>query len=131
MSLVALTEVEFFTEKKATNKQMSLNPFDYLAETVSITSGLRLEVKDFNQDGNEDILLENNYMLYVIEPVFGGVVNYAYDKQAKMNLVKYHDASAWGGLSVILSNATGEVIRIGFALHTNTKSLNKALKKPL
>lgn len=98
VSRVSLTEVEFFKKTSDEENTMSTNSFDFLGKKTSLSSGLHIEEKDFNNDGNKDILLENDYMLYVVEPVFGGVVNYAYDKQAKKNLVKYHDVSSWGGV---------------------------------
>ncbi len=98
ISRVSLTEVEFYKKKSSSQIVLSTNPFDYLGKNVSSANGLRIEAKDFNNDGHMDIMLENDYMLYIVEPVYGGVVNYAYDKLAKRNLVKYHDSSAWGGV---------------------------------
>ena len=103
---LSLSEVAFFApvptqaddDSSSVEKETDVNPFAHLGIDAVFGGNLRIEEKDFNNDGVPDILLENDCMLYVIEPAHGGVVNYAYDKQAKVNLVKYHDASSWGGL---------------------------------
>ena len=100
ISRISLTEIEFFAApqiKKAGAKiNYGSNPFEVLAKKAS--PGFKLLEKDFNGDGNTDILLENNRMMYVIDPANGGVVNFAFDKKTKTNLLKFQKTGSYGGM---------------------------------
>lgn len=104
ISYLGLTEVEFYGKAEeqekppATTSQVKDNPFDVLAQGNGHQE-LSIAEKDLNNDGSKEIVLENSQMIYVIEPACGGVVNYAFDKNAKGNLIKLRTTSGeWGGV---------------------------------
>lgn len=103
-SYIGLTEVEFcgFPAKSAMRQPSESvpndNPFECLKKNISLEPTLKLFRQDVNHDGVEDIILENGQMLYVIDAGCGAVVNYAYDKHSKVNLVKPRSRNNWGGV---------------------------------
>jgi hypothetical protein len=100
ISRISMTEVEFFgmpqPKKAAVKINYDRNPFDSLSK--KITSDFNLVEKDFNADGKIDILLQNDKILYVIDPANGGVINYAFDKRAGINLLKFQETDNYGGM---------------------------------
>jgi len=88
----------FGGKNKKLSELSTKNYFNILGEKASTASGLKINVKDLNNDGNKEIILENNQMIYVLEPACGGVVNYAFDKHSKTNLVKLRTKVTWGGV---------------------------------
>jgi Beta-galactosidase trimerisation domain/Beta-galactosidase len=99
ISRISLTEVEFFAapivKKKITKVNYSSNPFNAFIKNVE--SGFKLIEKDFNGDGKTDILLQNDRMIYIID-LAGGIVNFAFDKQTKTNLIKFQKTGSYGGM---------------------------------
>lgn len=94
---IAITEVEFYSKTDgATGKTSSKNPFEDAVKSSG--KGLKIEEKDYNGDRVPDILLENDRVIYIIDAGNGGVVNFAYDKQAGINLVKKKDSKDYGGM---------------------------------
>ncbi len=81
---LGLTEIEFFGEAlKDSNKPVfEANPLDDKLVT-NAKPGLRL----YQTDGQ--YVLENDQMIYGIDPRYSGAVNYAYDKSTKCNLIMY------------------------------------------
>lgn len=82
---LGLTEIEFFGEavKNSTTKPaVKSNPLDAKL-AANAKPGLRL----YQKDGL--FVLENDQMIYGIDPRYSGAVNYAYDKSAKCNLIVY------------------------------------------
>lgn len=100
ISRIALTEIEFFAAPQIKKAAMKINygnnPFEVLAKKT--TPEFKLIEKDFNGDGKTDILLENNRIMYVIDPANGGVVNFAFDKKTKTNLLKFQETGSYGGM---------------------------------
>ncbi len=66
------------------------NPYQSLANSEN--TGLRLT------DKQDYAVLENDYVVYVIDAVNGGSVNFAYDKKARFNFLKYGDGKGYGGM---------------------------------
>ncbi len=100
ISFTSLTEIEFFAAPQKMKPEIKANyganPFELLSKTVP--SGFKLIEKDCNGDGKTDIIMQNDRILFVIDPANGGVVNYAYDKQAKTNLIKNLSPGDYGGM---------------------------------
>ena len=79
---LGLNEIEFFgTQLKSEKPAFAANPLDKFA--ADARPGLRL----YQADGQ--YVLENDQMIYGIDPRYSGAVNYAYDKAAKRNLIMY------------------------------------------
>ena len=79
---LGLNEIEFFgTQLKSEKPAFAANPLDKFA--ANARPGLRL----YQADGQ--YVLENDQMIYGIDPRYSGAVNYAYDKAAKRNLIMY------------------------------------------
>ena len=79
---LGLNEIEFFgTQLKEKKPTFAANPLDKFA--AAARPGLRL----YQADGQ--YILENDQMIYGIDPRYSGAVNYAYDKSAKRNLIMY------------------------------------------
>jgi hypothetical protein len=94
---IGITEVEFYSETNETKeKNSSKKSFENAVE--SSRNGLRLEEKDYNCDHVTDILLENDNVIYIIDVGNGGVVNFAYDKQTGINLIKEKNSKTYGGM---------------------------------
>jgi len=109
ISLIALTEVEFWGLPSAAGDPPvaaagSSDPGDaspsgaFKLPAPDPAAATRLVEADLNGDGKQDILIENPYVAYVIEPRWGGVVNHACDKQTKTSLVKVHKQGEFGGV---------------------------------
>ena len=81
---LALNEIEFFGEevKGGAKPVLDANPLDAKL-AANAKPGLRL----YQTDGQ--FVLENDQMIYGIDPRYSGAVNYAYDKSAKCNLIMY------------------------------------------
>ena len=80
---LSLDEIEFFgTVVKSTKPVFAANPLDGKL-AANAQPGLRL----YQTDGQ--FVLENDQMIYGIDPRYSGAVNYAYDKSAKCNLIMY------------------------------------------
>ncbi len=92
---LGLCEIEFMgTADKTAAEPVSagslVNPYNSYASEAA--SGLQLrQEKDL-------VILENNQVLYVLDPTRGGCVNFAYDKKAKFNFIKFGDKSDYGGM---------------------------------
>lgn len=106
ISRISVTEIEFFAAPQS-KKSMAednpiaknnyeINPFEALLKTE--TAGYKLLEKDFNGDGKTDILLQNDQVSYIIDPSNGGVVNFAFDRQTKTNLIKFQNQGGYGGM---------------------------------
>ena len=79
---LALNEVEFFGEVvKSAKPSFAANPLDKFAAAAK--PGFRL----YQAEGQ--YVLENDQMIYGIDPRYSGSVNYAYDKSARCNLIMY------------------------------------------
>ena len=79
---LSLNEIEFFgTEIKATAPKFAANPLDKFA--ANSKPGFRM------YQANGQYILENDHVIYGIDPRYSGAVNYAYDKSAKCNLIMY------------------------------------------
>ncbi|MBQ7696134.1 MAG: beta-galactosidase trimerization domain-containing protein [Lentisphaeria bacterium] len=80
---LALNEIEFFGDvvKSAEKPALASNPLDKFATAAK--PGFRL----YQADGQ--YVLENDQVIYGIDPRYSGSVNYAYDKSAKCNLILY------------------------------------------
>ena len=80
---LALNEIEFFGEivKSAEKPALASNPLDKFA--AAARPGFRL----YQADGQ--YVLENDQVIYGIDPRYSGSVNYAWDKSAKCNLILY------------------------------------------
>ena len=79
---LSLNEIEFFgTEIKKAPPKFSGNPLDKFAAQAK--PGLRM----YQADGQ--YILENDHVIYGIDPRYSGSVNYAYDKSGKCNLIMY------------------------------------------
>lgn len=92
-SYLGLSEIEFNGEMsviKTETAKFQANPWDNLAS--SATTGLRL-IKN-----GQAYILENDLAIYVIDPDNSGIVNYAYDKIAKFNFIKYGEGNVYGGM---------------------------------
>jgi beta-galactosidase len=68
----------------------SVNPYQNLANAEK--TGLRLLEKQGYT------VLENDFVVYVIDAENGGSVNFAYDKKAGFNFLKYGDRDNFGGM---------------------------------
>ncbi len=81
---LALNEIEFYGEmlKNKAKRIFGANPLDARL-AANAKPGLRL----YRTDGQ--FVLENDQMIYGIDPRYSGAVNYAYDKSAKCNLIVY------------------------------------------
>ena len=79
---LALNEIEFFgTEIQSAKPKLSGNPLDKFAAAAK--PGFRM----YQADGQ--FVLENDHVIYGIDPRYSGAVNYAFDKSAKANLIMY------------------------------------------
>jgi hypothetical protein len=80
---LSLTEVQFFGQAQAARKVElpKRNPMEKLL--AGAAPGLRLY-----RDG-QHFVLENDYALYVLDPLYSGAVNFAWDKVSQANLVLY------------------------------------------
>lgn len=92
----AATEIEFFGEKGEKKVSKEINPFPALASSEK--TGLRLIEKDMNGDGSPEIIMENDRVIYVLEPACVGVVNFAYDKSTASNFIKPAGKTEHGGM---------------------------------
>ncbi len=102
LSNLALTEMEFSgTPEKAKTAEAKPEKSTRFADLpLKAGNGLRYyEIGDAAQ-GSKAIVLENDRAIYVIDPVNGGVVNYAYDRERKVNFVKPAGRDAFGGMFV-------------------------------
>ena len=79
---LALNEIEFFGDEiKSAAPKLASNPLDKFAANAK--PGFRM----YQADGQ--YVLENDHVIYGIDPRYSGSVNYAYDKSAKCNLIMY------------------------------------------
>ena len=84
---LSLNEIEFFGEEiKSAAPKFAANPLDKFA--ANSKPGFRM----YQADGQ--FVLENDHVIYGIDPRYSGAVNYAWDKSGKCNLILY---SAPGG----------------------------------
>jgi hypothetical protein len=84
---LSLNEIEFFgTEIKTAAPELAANPLDKFAAMAK--PGFRM----YQHSGQ--FVLENDHVIYGIDPLYSGAVNYAWDKSSKSNLIMY---SARGG----------------------------------
>lgn len=91
-SYIALQEIEFFGVQEQTGTADAAQGHPYASQANRNAGGLQLR-----QDGDL-FILENDAVLYVIDPGYNGCVNFAYDKAVGKNFVKYANKDNYGGM---------------------------------
>lgn len=96
ISYLGLSEIEFFGIPKQAPPPPATSA--YRIPPPLKDAPFRVLAGDFNGDGQQDFLLENASVAYVVDLRWGGVVNVALNKGTGTNLVKPNAKGTWGGL---------------------------------
>ncbi len=82
---LCLNEVEFFGEALPPRQAESPSANPQMKLVEKSVPGLRMYRE------KQQFVLENDYAIYAIDPLYCGAVNFAYDKVSKTNLVRYDE----------------------------------------